>query len=126
MMDNVTVAPPINTALVEDGEGLGGVLEESAGADEAQTEAEAEAPREEALKATIYMGPSLDRIVQHGTIFADGTVPGILEAKVKEVPAIRGLIVPFGQCAQVAKAITLPDGRYRMLYDMVQGTAVTR
>jgi len=124
MMDNVTVAPPINTALVEDGESLGVVPEKSAGADEAQTEAEA--PREEALKATIYMGPSLDRIVQHGTIFADGTVPGILEAKAKEVPAIRGLIVPFGQCAQVAKAITLPDGRYRMLYDMVQGTAVTR
>ena len=125
MIDNVTVAPPISTVLVEDGESLGGIVpEENAGADEVQ--AEAEAPREEALKATIYMGPSLDKIVQHGTIFADGTLPGILEAKIKEVPAIRGLIVPFEQCAQVARAVTLPDGRYRMLYDMVQGTAVTR
>ena len=123
MMDNVTVAPPISTVLVEDGESLGGVPDESTGAGEVQ---QAEAHQEEAIKATIYMGPSLDRVIQHGTIFSDGMIPGILEDKIKEIPAIRGLIVPFEQCAQVAKAITLPDGRYRMLYDMVQGTAVTR
>lgn len=120
MMDNVTVAPPISAVLVEDGSPDAPV---EAGID--AEEVQADAPKEE-IKATIYMGPSLDRVVQHGTIFADGTIPGILEDKIKEIPAIRGLIVPFEQCAQVAKAVTLPDGRYRMLYDMVQGTVATR
>ncbi len=121
-MTNTTVAPPISAVLVEDGVPADAVemTEEVA---EVQTEAEALAPE---IKATIYMGPSLDRIVQHGQIFEDGVIPGILAAKIQEVPAIRGLIVPFEQCAQVTRAITLPDGRYRMLYDMVQGTAVTR
>ena len=121
MMDNVTVAPPISAVLVEDGSPDAPVEAGGAGAVEVQ----AEASKEE-IGATIYMGPSIDRIVQHGTIFAGGVIPGILEDKIKETPAIHGLIVPFEQCAQVAKAVTLPDGRYRMLYDMVQGTVATR
>lgn len=121
MMDNVTVAPPISAALVEDADVV--TVQE---AEDAGVSSEATAAGQDQIKATIYMGPSIDRVVQHGTIFEDGTLPGILEDKIKEVPAIRGLIVPFEQCAQVGKAVTLPDGRYRMLYDMVQGTAVTR
>lgn len=123
MTDNVITAPPISAVLVEDGDSVDSVLAVDAGADDVQA---AEAPAKGEIKATIYMGPSLDRVIQHGTIFEDGAIPGILEDKIKEIPAIRGLIVPFEQCAQVARAVTLPDGRYRMLYDMVQGTVATR
>ena len=42
-----------------------------------------------------------------------------LEKKIKEVPAIKGLLVPISRYAEVAKEITLPEGRYRTLYDIV-------
>jgi hypothetical protein len=78
------------------------------------------------IKATIYLGPTIDRLVNHATIFEDGVLPDYLEEEITRVPAIRGMIVPFTECARVEYLRTLPDGRYRMLYDMISGAAKPR
>lgn len=83
----------------------------------------AEAAEQTAEKeSVVYLGPSIDRTVNHGTVFKAGELPAYLEAKIRQVPAIRGLIVPISRYAEVAREITLPTGRYRTLYDTVKNS----
>ena len=70
-------------------------------------------------EAVVYLGPDIDRLVNHGTVYERGIIPEYLEKKIKEVPAIKGLLVPVSRYAEVAREITLPEGRYRTLYDIV-------
>lgn len=94
-----TEAEPIMTAPVE-----------APGTDEARQEPE----------AVVYLGPDIDRLVNHGTVFEGGTLPDYLNEKIKAIPAIKGLIVPVSRYAEVAREITLPEGRFRTLYDLVK------
>ena len=83
------------------------------------TKKKAQALPEETAGATVYLGPSIEKIVNHGTVFEGGILPAALENKATEIPAIRGLIVPTSRYAEVARDVKLPDGRYRILYDTV-------
>lgn len=89
---------------------------------DAASEAPAKAPKEAEPEATVYLGPSIDKVVNHGTVFRRGEISGALEEKIKEIPAIRGLIVPISDYARVAREITLPEGRYRTLFDKVKAS----
>ena len=73
-------------------------------------------------ESTVYLGPSIDRAINHGTVFKAGELPAYLEEKIKQIPAIRGLIVPTSRYAEVAREIKLPTGRYRTLYDTVKNS----
>ena len=84
---------------------------------EAQDEAVPEPEQEK--ESVVYLGPDIDRTVNHGTVFQGGELPGYLEEKIKQIPAIRGLIVPVSRYAEVAREITLPAGRFRTLYDTI-------
>lgn len=84
---------------------------------EAQGEAAPEPEQEK--ESVVYLGPDIDRTVNHGTVFQGGELPGYLEEKIKQIPAIRGLIVPVSRYAEVAREITLPTGRFRTLYDTI-------
>ncbi len=81
---------------------------------EAKTEAE-----EPEAEDTVYLGPDIKDInINHGKVFKNGTLPNFLAERIKEVPAIKGLIVPVSRYAEVARAVTLPDGTYSMLYKL--------
>lgn len=68
---------------------------------------------------TVYLGPDIKDInINHGKVFKNGTLPNFLAERIKEVPAIKGLIVPVSRYAEVARAVTLPDGTYSMLYKL--------
>ncbi len=104
-----TEAEPIRATVVTD--------EEIADVN-TEAEAPAAAPEPEP-EAIVYLGPDIDRLVNHGTVYERGIIPEYLEKKIKEVPAIKGLLVPISRYAEVAREITLPEGRYRTLYDIV-------
>ena len=74
-------------------------------------------------EAVVYLGPDIEGLVNHGTVFDGGELPDNLNAKIGEVPAIKGLIVPVSRYAEVAREITLPEGRFRTLYDLVKEKA---
>ena len=75
-------------------------------------------------QVVAYLGPTIDRVVSHGTIFR-GELPSILQEKIKELPAVGGLIVPFDQFAEVELQLRQP-GRYKMLFDLVAGSVKPR
>lgn len=105
-----TEAEPIMTASLSD---------ESASGQEPEQELEQEPEQESGQEAVVYLGPDIDRLVNHGTVYAGGIIPEYLQKKIDQVPAIRGLIVPVSRYAEVAREIALPSGRYRTLYDIV-------
>jgi len=83
------------------------------------TKKKAQASPEEKAEAMVYLGPSIDKVVNHGTVFEGGILTAALQQKAAEIPAIRGLIVPTSRYAEVARDVKLPEGRYRILYDTV-------
>ena len=88
------------------------------------TEAQAaEEPAEEPKEAVVYLGPSIGKFINHGAVFEGGVIPAYLEEKAREIPAIKGLIVPVSRYAEVAEKITLPEGRFRTLYDLIASKA---
>lgn len=118
----VTVSQPIGTVLPDDTteEVVTGQQEETAeetATEEANAEPEEEKP--EAPAAVVYLGPDIYRVANHGTVYADGVIPEALKAKIEELPAINGLIVPVDLYAEVAKAVKEPTGRYSFLYNIV-------
>lgn len=87
--------------------------------DEQPTETEEKGEQEEEAVAedTVYLGPNIRDInINHGKVFAAGILPEFLQERIKEVPSIKGLIVPVSRYAEVARAVTLPDGSFSMLY----------
>lgn len=104
----VTEAEPIKTAVVTD-ETAEEITETAAAPESA-----AEQP-----EAIVYLGPDIDRLVNHGTVYEGGVIPDYLQKKIEQIPAIKGLLVPVSRYAEVAREITLPEGRYRTLYDIV-------
>ena len=104
-----TEAEPIRATVVTD--------EEIADVN-TEAEAPAAAPEPEP-EAIVYLGPDIDRLVNHGTVYEGGVIPDYLQKKIEQIPAIKGLLVPVSRYAEVAREITLPEGRYRTLYDIV-------
>ena len=123
----VTVSKPIGTILPDTEEEAANLEtgkaapEESAAeqAPEPEPKAETEPKKPAGAAAVVYLGPDIYRVANHGTVYANGIIPAHFEEKIAEVPAIRGLIVPVDQYAEVAKAVTEPTGRYSFLYNIV-------
>ena len=86
---------------------------------EADPVIEAPAPEKE---STVYLGPTITRVVNHGTVFSRGEIPAYIEDKISAYPAAKGLIVPVSDYAKVAREIRLPGSRYRTLYDTISNT----
>lgn len=121
----VTVSKPIGTILPEKEEEAANLETEKAAPEELEAEqapepeTDTEPKKSAGAAAVVYLGPDIYRVANHGTVYANGIIPAHFEAKIAEVPAIRGLIVPVDQYAEVAKAVTEPTGRYSFLYNIV-------
>lgn len=117
----VIASKPITTALSDEltPKELAPETEENK-SENVEVKTEAEKPEvEEQAEDTVYLGPDIKDInINHGKVFKNGTLPNFLAERIKEVPAIKGLIVPVSRYAEVARAVTLPDGTYSMLYKL--------
>lgn len=74
-------------------------------------------PEKKEPENVVYLGPSIPKCVNHGTVFSGG-IPPFLEEKIEKIPAIRGLIVPVSLYAETAMGVKTP-GRLKTLYDLV-------
>ena len=63
-------------------------IEAGAAQTAAETQKTAAAPQ-----PVVYLGPTLEHVVAHGTVFTHG-LPEALTAKIEEKPFINGLIFP--------------------------------
>ena len=74
-------------------------------------------------ESVVYLGPSIGKYINHGTVYEGGVLPQYLKDKIEEIPAIASLIVPVSRYAEVALAITLPEGRLKRLYEYIESKA---
>lgn len=72
----------------------------------AQTAAETQETQETAAapQPVVYLGPTLEHVVAHGTVFTNG-LPEALTAKIEEKPFINGLIFPVSEYAAKAAIV---------------------
>lgn len=85
------------------------------------TETTATAGTEETVneaEPVAYLGPDLKNIAINGTVYTNG-LPKALEDKIKEIPALRGLLVPISQLAAAGVAITTKGTAINNLYNAV-------
>lgn len=117
-----TVAKPIAAVLSHETEAVPENTSEAveeATAPPQETVGQQEPEEQETPEDVVYLGPNIDDInINYGRVFAGGIIPDFLEEHIKEVPSIKGLIVPVSRYAEVAQAVTLPDGRFSMLYKL--------
>lgn len=57
-----------------------------------------------AAEPVVYLGPTIERVVLHGTVF-DGEIPALLQARIEAQPFIAGLIFPISQYAPMAAEV---------------------
>lgn len=71
-----------------------------------------------AAEPVAYLGPDLKNVAINGTVYIGG-LPAALQAKIKEVPAIKGLIVPISSMATAGVAISTQGTALNNLYNAV-------
>lgn len=117
-----TVAKPIAAVLSHEAEAVPENTPEAAEETTVppeETVGQQESEKQEPPEDVVYLGPNINDInINYGRVFAGGVIPEFLEERIKEVPSIKGLIVPVSRYAEVAQAVTLPDGRFSMLYKL--------
>jgi len=74
-------------------------IEAGAAQTAAETQKTAAAPQ-----PVVYLGPTLEHVVAHGTVFTNG-LPEALTAKIEEKPFINGLIFPVSEYAAKAAIV---------------------
>ncbi|MCD8204718.1 MAG: hypothetical protein LUC16_02705 [Coprobacillus sp.] len=81
--------------------------------------AEAVSEATEAAEPVVYIGPDIKHVARKGTIYTDG-LPKTLEAKIEEIPAIRGLIVPTSKLATAEEAMARQGTALNNLFEAVR------
>lgn len=66
-------------------------------------------------ESVMYVGPSLERIVQEGTVFRNG-YPEKFKRVLNSYPILQDLIVPVESLAEVKKSIRNPESDISMVY----------
>jgi hypothetical protein len=86
---------------------------------QAETKTETAAVKQEAaVKAVAYLGPTIKGVAVSGTIYSAGLPEGLNE-KIKEVPAIKGLLISVDKLAASSVAIQTEGTALNTLYKTV-------
>lgn len=67
------------------------------------------------MAAVIYMGPAIAGVAVPGTVYKNGLTPQ-LEAAVKEIPALKRLLVETGKAQQTRKDLRDPQSAASICY----------
>ncbi len=73
----------------------------------------------EASEPVAYIGPDIKHVARKGTIYTNG-LPKALEAKIEEIPAIRGLIVPTSKLATAQETMARQGTALNNLFEAVR------
>ena len=68
----------------------------------------------------IYIGPSIDHLIQTGAAFAGGYPPKV-EAALKKEPFLYDLMIPVSQLAEARKELSKPGSGLAALYRRAEG-----
>lgn len=67
----------------------------------------------------VYCGPSIPGVAKQYTIYTGG-IPAQLAEKIREVPAMGGLVVPLGQLPAAMKSLRDGQGHIYRLFMLVK------
>lgn len=94
-----------HTEATEAAEAMEEVTPETAEAP--QIDAEPEVKKEETKNGNLmYVGPTIQNLIRHGTVFADGVLPPKVNAAVAELPAAAKLFVPVDGIQEAMKSLS--------------------
>ncbi len=71
-----------------------------------------------AAEGVAYLGPDLKNVAINGTVYTGG-LPDALKEKIKEVPALKGLLIPISGLAAAGVAISTQGTALNNLYNAV-------
>lgn len=71
-------------------------------------------------RSMVYIGPSINHLVQTGTVFKGGYPPKV-EAALKEKPFLCDLMIPVEELAKARKELNHPKSSLAVLYSRVEG-----
>lgn len=71
-----------------------------------------------ATEPVAYLGPDIKNVAINGTVYIGG-LPGALQSKIEEIPAIKGLVVPVSRLAASGVAIMTQGTALNNLYNAV-------
>ena len=66
-------------------------------------------------QALIWMGPAISGVAMPGTVYRSGLTPQI-EKAVEEQPALKRLLVPVGEAAEMRKELRNPQSAASICY----------
>lgn len=72
--------------------------------------------QQEKKTAVIYGGPAIVGVVAYGTVFSNGLTPQ-LEKAIGDEPAIRRLLVPVAEVAELRKDLTNKESAASICYN---------
>ncbi|MCM1026092.1 MAG: hypothetical protein NC432_06630 [Roseburia sp.] len=94
------------------------VKAEETAAATAETRAASATKEAKAGEAVAYLGPDLKNVAINGTVYTGG-LPEALKEKLKEVPALKGLLVPVSNLAAAGVAVATQGTAINNLYNAV-------
>lgn len=71
------------------------------------------------VETVIYIGPTINEVVASNTIFNNG-ISKELEDTIKEIPAVRKLIIPISQLSAARIQINAKNSALAVCYENVQ------
>lgn len=74
--------------------------------------------QEEKKETLVYLGPEVPGVAAVGTVFKNG-LPKKLEEMVKELPAVKMLLVPVRDVVKVKKELTKETSAAKICYQKV-------
>lgn len=81
----------------------------------------APAGNKETAEPVAYLGPDIKNVAINGTVYTGG-LPEALKEKIKETPAIKGLLVPVSDLAAAGVAVATKGTALNTLYSSVRET----
>ena len=72
-----------------------------------------------AATPVAYVGPDIKKVAINGTVYIGG-LPGELQKKIEQIPAIKGLLVPISRLAETGVAIATKGTALNTVYASVK------
>ncbi|MGN0706579.1 MAG: hypothetical protein ACI4JC_01085 [Faecalibacterium sp.] len=67
----------------------------------------------------VYIGPTIPGVAYNGTAYTDG-LPDAFEEIIKEIPALRRLLVHPSELPKCLEQVRLKNSRLHLFYEIVQ------
>lgn len=70
--------------------------------------------------SVMYVGPTIERIVQHSTVFKNGVLPEPLKKLIEEAPYVKKLLVPIDALPAAMKELNQKNSALNVISEKVK------